>query len=323
MSPGSFEERRAAEWVELDRLITSVEAKRPEPGVADLPRRFREACADLALARHRMYSGQVIDRLNTLVIRGYKLLYRSRRAGMETVVKFLMVAFPRAVRAEWRLFWLCNAMFWVPFFGMMASAWLDIDWIRATLGPEGMQSMEAMYGGDQQDQVSHFRSVYGSNFMMFTHYIQNNVGIDFQIFAGGIVACLGTIFFLVYNGIHLGAATGYVHYACNPESFWTFVAGHSSYELLGMVVAGMAGMRIGLGVLKPGRYPRGRAIAEAAKRALPLIAGAGLMTAFAAVVEGFWSARAFPAEVKYAVGIAGWVLHLVYFMAMGRGTRAA
>jgi uncharacterized membrane protein SpoIIM required for sporulation len=90
-----------------------------------------------------------------------------------------------------------------------------------------------------------------------------------------------------------------------------------------MVVAGMAGMRIGLGVLKPGRYPRGRAIAEAAKRALPLIAGAGLMTAFAAVVEGFWSAQAFPAEVKYGVGIAGWVLHAVYFMAMGRGTRAA
>jgi uncharacterized membrane protein SpoIIM required for sporulation len=309
MSPGSFEERRAAEWVELDRLITSVEAKRPEPGVADLPRRFREACADLALARHRMYSGQVIERLNTLVIRGYKLLYRSRRAGMESVVKFLMIGFPRAVRAEWRLFWLCNAMFWVPFFGMMASAWFDIDWIRATLGPEGMQSMEAMYGGDQEQQISHVRSAYGSNFMMFTHYIQNNVGIDFQIFAGGIVACLGTIFFLVFNGIQIGAATGYVHYACNPESFWTFVAGHSSYELLG--------------VLKPGRYPRGRAIAEAAKRALPLIAGAGLMTAFAAVVEGFWSARAFPADVKYAVGIAGWVLHVVYFMAMGRGTRAA
>ncbi len=161
MSPGSFEERRAAEWVELDRLITSVEAKRPEPGVADLPRRFREACADLALARHRMYSGQVIDRLNTLVIRGYKLLYRSRRAGMETVVKFLMIGFPQAVREEWRLFWLCNAMFWVPFFGMMASAWLDIDWIRATLGPEGMQDMEAMYGGDQEQQVSHMRSAYG------------------------------------------------------------------------------------------------------------------------------------------------------------------
>jgi uncharacterized membrane protein SpoIIM required for sporulation len=322
MSPGSFEERRAADWVELDRQITAVEKGKPEAGVDELPRRFREACADLALARHRMYPAQLIERLNTLVIRGYKLLYRSRKRGWEAALRFAVAGFPQAVRAEWRLFWLCNALFWVPFFVMMFSAKWDIDWIRAALGAEGMASMEQMYGGQEQ-QISHLRSEYGSNFMMFAFYIQNNVGIDFQIFAGGIVACLGTIFFLIYNGIHIGAAAGYVDYACNPESFWSFVAGHSSYELLGMVVAGMAGMRLGMGVLKPGRLPRGRAMAEAAKRALPLIYGAGVMTAMAAVVEGFWSAEPINVQVKYAVGIAGWVLHLVYFLFVGRGARAA
>jgi uncharacterized membrane protein SpoIIM required for sporulation len=322
MSPGSFEERRAADWVELDRQITAVEKGKPEPGVEELPRRFREACSDLALARHRMYPGQLIDRLNTLVIRGYKLLYRSRKRGWEAALRFAVAGFPQAVRAEWRLFWLCNALFWLPFFVMMFSANWDIDWIRAALGPEGMANMEQMYGGQEQ-QISHLRSEYGSNFMMFAFYIQNNVGIDFQIFAGGIVACLGTIFFLIYNGIHIGAAAGYVGYACNPESFWSFVAGHSSYELLGMVVAGMAGMRLGMGVLKPGRLPRGRAMAEAAKKALPLIYGAGVMTALAAVVEGFWSAEPINVQVKYAVGIAGWILHVLYFLLMGRGTRAA
>ena len=322
MSPGSFEEHRAADWLELDRQITAVEKGRPEPGVDELPKRFREACSDLALARHRMYPGQLIDRLNTLVIRGYKLLYRSRKRGWEAALRFAVAGFPQAVRAEWRLFWLCSALFWIPFFAMMLSAKWDIDWIRAALGPEGMAGMEQMYGG-QEEQISHLRSEYGSNFMMFAFYIRNNVGIDFQIFAGGIVACLGTIFFLVYNGIHIGAAAGYVGYACNPESFWSFVAGHSSYELLGMVVAGMAGMRLGLGVLKPGRLPRGRAMAEAAKKALPLVYGAGVMTALAAVVEGFWSAEAINVQVKYGVGIAGWVLHVAYFLLMGRGGRAA
>jgi uncharacterized membrane protein SpoIIM required for sporulation len=322
MSPGSFEERRAADWLELDRQITAVEKGRPEAGVDQLPKHFREACSDLALARHRMYPGQLIDRLNTLVIRGYKLLYRSRKRGWEAAFRFAVAGFPRAVRAEWRLFWLCSALFWIPFFAMMFSAKWDIDWIRAALGPQGMANMEQMYGG-QEEQISHLRSEYGSNFMMFAFYIQNNGGIDFQIFAGGIVACLGTIFFLVYNGIHIGAAAGYVGYACNPESFWSFVAGHSSYELLGMVVAGMAGMRLGMGVLKPGRLPRGRAMAEAAKRALPLVYGAGVMTAMAAVVEGFWSAEPIDVQVKYGVGIAGWVLHVAYFLLMGRGTRAA
>ena len=88
-------------------------------------------------------------------------------------------------------------------------------------------------------------------------------------------------------------------------------------------VAGMAGMRLGLGVLKPGRLPRGRAMAEAAKKALPLVYGAGVMTALAAVVEGFWSAEAINVQVKYGVGIAGWVLHVAYFLLMGRGGRAA
>jgi hypothetical protein len=40
-------------------------------------------------------------------------------------------------------------------------------------------------------------------------------------------------------------------------------------------------------------------------------------------VEGFWSAQSIESEVKYAVGIAGWVLHAVYFLTLGRGARAA
>lgn len=322
MSPGSFEERRGSEWVELDRLITSMEKGKPVVGVDELPRRFREVCADLALARHRMYSTQLIERLNSLVSRGYNILYRNRRSGWAAVIKFLALDFPRAVRAEWRLFWLCSAMFWLPFFALLASAWWDVDWIRSALGPQEMMGMEEMYGG-QEEQISHLRAEHGSNFKMFGFYIMNNVGIDFRIFAGGIVACLGTIFFLVYNGIHIGAAAGYVHYACNPQSFWTFVAGHSSFELLGMIVVGMAGMRLGLGVLKPGRLPRGRAIAEAGKQALPLLYGGAGMTALAAVVEGFWSAEANPPELKYGVGIAFWVLHVVYFLWAGRRRHAA
>jgi uncharacterized membrane protein SpoIIM required for sporulation len=322
MNSGNFQERRKQAWDELDQMIESVEKRRPVPGVEHLPKKFREACSDLALANHRMYGGGVVTRLNELVIRGYKLLYRSRRKGSESFVRFVGVTFPAAVRKEWRLFWLCSAMFWVPFFGMMWMAQVNVDWVQSILGPQGMANMEQMYGGEEE-QLSHLRSEYGSNFMMFCHYIQNNVSIDFRIFAGGMVAGLGTIFFTVYNGLAIGAAAGYVNYACNPESFWTFVAGHSSFELLGMVVAAMAGMRLGMGVLKPGRMSRGKAIAASAKQSLPLIFGAAGMTALAAVVEGFWSAQPFPPMVKYGFGAAMWLLHILYFTLLGRGAREA
>lgn len=317
MTSGDFEHKNAARWAEYESLVTLLEKGKAGAEAEKLPQLFRELSLDLSLAESRMYGARVTERLNELVIRGYELIYRTRRGSWESVLFFVTAKFPQAVRKEWRLFWLCNAVFWLPFFAMMLSANHDIRWIQAVLGADGMTSMEQMYGG-REEQLSHIRSEYGSNFMMFCFYIYNNVAIDFRIFAGGMAAGIGTLFFLLFNGIHIGASAGYVNHACNPESFWSFVAGHSSFELLGMVVSGMAGMRLGLAILRPGRLPRVRALVEASKEAMPLIYGAALMTAMAAVVEGFWSAQGIPSAWKYTVGIIGWVLHIAYFSLAGR-----
>ncbi len=317
MTSGDFEHNNMARWAEYESLVALMEKGKAGPDAEKLPRLFRELSLDLSLAESRMYGAHVTERLNELVIRGYELIYQTRRGSWENVVTFVAVTFPQTVRKEWRLFWLCNAVFWLPFFALLLSAEHDIRWIQAVLGADGMASMEQMYGGKEQ-QLSHLRSEYGSNFMMFCFYIYNNVAIDFRIFAGGMAAGVGTLFFLLFNGLHIGAAAGYADHACNPESFWSFVAGHSSFELLGMVVSGMAGMRLGLAILRPGRLPRVRALVEASKQALPLIYGAAIMTTLAAVVEGFWSAQAIPSSLKYSVGIIGWILHIAYFTLAGR-----
>ena len=317
MTSGDFEHQNQHRWEGYERLLDSLEKRRTDPAAGQLPRRFRELCVDLSLAESRMYGTRICERLNALVIRGYEMIYRTRRSGWRHAVSFVAGELPQTLRREWRLFWLCNLVFWLPFFAMMFSSLYDIRWIQAVLGASGMAAMEQMYGGQEQ-QIEHLRSAYGSNFMMFCFYIYHNVAIDFRIFAGGMAAGLGTLFFLAFNGLHLGAAAGYVNHACNPESFWSFVAGHSAFELLGMVVSGMAGMRLGLAVLRPGRLPRVRALAEASKQALPLIYGAALLTTLAAVIEGFWSAQRFPAGAKYAFGIGGWILLAGYFLLAGR-----
>ncbi len=317
MTSGDFEHKNQQRWQEYERLVMRLEKGEKIAEAGQMPRRFRELCMDLSLAQSRMYGNRITERLNELVIRGYEIIHRTRRSGWERVAAFVMVEFPSAVRREWRLFWLCNLVFWLPFFAMLLTPEHDIRWIQAVMGADGMVKMEEMYGGKEQ-QLSHLRSEYGSNFMMFCFYIYNNVAIDFRIFAGGMAAGLGTLFFLCFNGLHIGAAAGYVNHACDPESFWSFVAGHSSFELLGMVVSGMAGMRLGLAILRPGRLPRVRALAEASKQALPLIYGAALLTTMAAVIEGFWSAQPIPSEIKYAFGISGWLLLTAYFLFAGR-----
>jgi len=318
MTPGDFEHRNAARWAEYEALLDAAGKRGArDPRLVELPRRFREMCLDLSIAEARMYGTRITERLNALVIRGYGLLYRKQRGGWDRFAHLITTGFPRAVRRDLKLFWLCSAAFWLPFFAMMLSEAYDMRWIQSVLGAEGMANMESMYGGQEQ-QVAHLRSEYGSNFMMFCFYIWNNVSIDFRIFAGGILGGLGTLFFLLFNGVYIGAAAGYANHACDPSSFWSFVSGHSSYELIGMVIAGMAGMKIGLAMLKPGRLPRPRALVAAARDALPLLYGAALLTTLAAVVEGFWSAQPVDPMVKFVVGIAGWIGHAAYFTLAGR-----
>jgi len=322
MRAKEFEKRNQRRWQEFEEALTSIEKKSGEVDAARLPAMFRSVCTDLALARHRMYGIPISEGLNAKVIRGHKLIYRRAGGSWARLFRLVFVDFPVAFRAEWRLLIVAALSFILPLAGVAAAGfyWPDFSWVEAVLGAHMMENLDKMYGS-ADDQIANLREEYGSNFMMFCFYIWNNIGIDFRIFAGGILACLGTLFFLIYNGVFFGAVIAYIHVACSTEAFYSFVAGHSSFELIAMVIAGMAGLRIGLGILNRGRKTLGRSLLDAGKKALPLIYGAALMTLVAAAIEGFWSARALPPAVKYVTGIALWLLVIAYLVLSGRGRR--
>ena len=155
MTVGDFEAKNAQRWEEYERLVEALEKGKPNQHADQLPRRFRELCVDLSLAQCRMYGGRLTERLNALVIRGYEIIYRTRRGTWQGVIAFFTTEFPRAVRADWKLFWLCSAMFWLPFFAMMFSVHHDPTWVQAALGAEGMASMDLMYGAGEEQQIAH------------------------------------------------------------------------------------------------------------------------------------------------------------------------
>ncbi|MCH1510329.1 MAG: stage II sporulation protein M [Akkermansiaceae bacterium] len=317
MNRQEFEQKNSAEWQAFEVELKSVDKNEDLSSAASIPSKFRKICYDLSLAQYRMFGARICDRLNSLAIQGYRSIHRSKGAFGEGFLIFFLRTFPQAFRRDWKLFVVSSFIFWVPFFLMWWSAHREIAWIQSLLGPESMNSLEGMYGKNA-NTVEHLRQEHGSNFEMFAHYIQNNVGIDFQLYGGGILFGLGTIFYLFFNGLHIGATVGYINYAGDPEKLWRFVAGHSSFELLGMIVVGMAGLKLGFSLLAPGNYPRGKALARAGRCSLPLLLGGASMTTFAAVIEGFWSAQPITASTKYFAGIIFWVLHLLYFTVVGR-----
>ncbi len=317
MNRQQFETKKSQSWLEFDTRIQAAAKRKPIEDGATVPSRFRKICYDLSLAQYRMFGPRLCDRLNSLAIQGYRTIHRKKGVFGEGVLKFVLFTFPQTFRREWKLFLVASAVFWIPFFLMWWSAGHDIAWIQAILGADGMAGLEAMYGKGS-DPVEHERQKHGSNFQMFAHYIQNNVGIDFKLFAGGLIFGVGALFILIMNGLAIGATFGYVGYAGDPEKLWRFVAGHSSFELLGMIVVGMAGLKMGFALLAPGQLTRAEALTKAGRDGLPLLIGGSGMTALAAVVEGFWSAQRIDANIKYFVGIAFWLLHILYFTFTGR-----
>ncbi len=320
MKQRRFENCHAEEWhafaARLDRL-----ERRPQPGapgplaVAELPAAYRRLCQHLAIARSRCYSDSLQARLNQLALRAHQQFYRPHPRRWQAVLDFLTADFPRRVRADARLFWLCAALLVLPLLGMALAVYRAPELIYSLLSPESVADLETLYAPDRAapDRAA------STDLAMFGYYIRNNIGIGFRTFAGGILLGVGAAFMLVLNGVFIGAISGYLTARGLTETFYAFVAGHGPFELTGIVLAGVAGLKLGWAVVAPGRLDRADALRRAAADGVRLIVGVAALLVLAAFVEAFWSSnRAIPTTIKYAAGTAGWVLVALYLSRAGR-----
>jgi uncharacterized membrane protein SpoIIM required for sporulation len=316
MKQTPFELAHAREWEEFEAFLEQKKSFDP----AEMPLRFRRVCQSLALAAERRYSTDLVDRLNRLALRGHHALYANRRRESQQVLDFMLAGFPRLVRQEWRLVAAASLLFLGPLVGLIALLQYFPDFVHYLLSPAQIASFHEMY--DPGNRRVGMRES-DTSMMMFGYYIWNNVRIGFQTFAGGMLAGVGSAWFLGANGVILGAVAGYLTQVGYDEPFWSFAAGHSSFELLAIVLAGAAGFKLGLAIIAPGNSTRKAALMAAARPAVRIMYGAAVMFFAAAFVEAFWSPiTEVPFSLKIGVGVAGWVAFLAYFAFAGRGRAA-
>lgn len=317
MSQDAFERQHEKTWAELDQIMEAMERPGLPGEVSRFPELYRALTAQLALAGHRAYSARLVERLNGLALRGYRLLYPgAQRTGLDARA-FVGGGYARMVRAEpWLLLWSVFLFFGV---GALSGWWVwrEPDAVYAILGADMVEQMESMYDPGSEHHLRQ-RDV-DSDVLMFGYYIRNNVGISFRTFAGGLPFGLGSIFFLAYNGLVIGAVASHLTKIGFGHTFWPFVIGHGAFELTAIVLSGQAGLKLGRSLLRPGRRTRIAALAHEARQCLGLVYGFAGMLFIAAFLEAFWSsATLVPSEVKYGVGAALWLLVIGYFTFAGR-----
>ncbi len=329
MRQAAFEQQHQRDWSRFAAWLDQHERRRGGAVAAphadrlpdaEVPRTYRRICQQLALARDRQYSPELVDRLNRLALRGHHLLYGARSGRASRALDFVAEGFPRLVRAEAPLVAAAAALFFGPLAALAAALQWFPDFVHYLLAPEALARFQEMYdpGNERLGQRAA-----DDNVMMFGYYIWNNVKIGFQTFATGLAFGLGSIFYLVTNGVLIGAVAGYLTQAGFAEPFWSFVAGHSALELVAIVISGAAGLRLGAALVAPRQRSRTAALAAAARPAVRLMYGAAAMFVLAAFVEAFWSPlTSFPPATKYAVGLVLWAVVLGY-LALGGRARGA
>ncbi len=335
MRQDSFCTLHAAQWARFEQLLalTTRKKRHRADGIVDgsevtradlvtLPAEYRDITHQLSIARSRGYSLGLISRLESLALRGHQVLYQRRHPFFESLLAFLAHGFPTQFRDAWRVVAVSAGLFFgsIVFAAGLVSIYPDT--VLTLIEPNALRQIEDMYD-PARSKLGRPRDA-GDDIAMFGFYIRNNTGIGFQTFAGGIVAGLGTLFFLLFNGLHIGAIGGHLTMQGFAAPFWSFVAGHSALELTAIVISGAAGLRLGWPLLSPGSRTRARALVEGARSAVGLVYGAAGLFLLAAFVEAFWSSSAsLAAELKYAVGGLLWVLLWSYLLLAGRGSNGA
>ncbi|HET8729830.1 MAG TPA: stage II sporulation protein M [Moraxellaceae bacterium] len=314
MSPQEFIRRHEADWVALERAIVADAST--EEALA-LPMLYRRACQQLAIARSRHYPPALVDRLNLLVVQAHHRLYETRQPMTGLVVRFLLRDFPELVRRHAGLFWLSALCFYGAFGAIAVAIWWHPSLVYSVMDASQVREFEQMY--DPARRVIGYSRDDTSDFLMFGYYVQHNIGIGFQTFAGGMIAGVGSLLILFFNGISIGAVAGHLTRIGYTETFWSFVCGHGAFELTAIVLSGMAGLMLGRALIAPGNLRRADALRREARPAVQIIYGASLFLLIAAFLEAFWSSStAIPPPVKYAVALLLWSGVIAYLLLAGR-----
>ena len=317
--------RQKPQWQEYERLL--AEAKREgldrlgEARVSRFAAMYREVAADLARARTYGASPELLFALERAVGAGHNLLYRPPTRPWTRVFAWIGGGFPALVRKRWKPIAAASVLFYLPavlcFAAVRANPALAREMMPAEMIARAEEARSKEAAGEGYVEMPEVLMP-----AMATHIISNNVQVTFMAFAGGILAGLGTVLILVFNGIHIGGAFGLFDSYGAGLHLWTFAAPHGAIELTAICIAGGAGLWMGSGMILPGRMTRREATVVRGREAVSLIGGTAVMLLVAGMIEGFISPSSLPREVKFTLAAIFAAVLVAWLLLAGRSEGA-
>jgi uncharacterized membrane protein SpoIIM required for sporulation len=304
-------------WDRLDALCRAAErgaGRLRADEVDELVRLYQRASSHLSYARTYFGDPMLTARLTASVGRANAIVYGTRRRSLRSVGRFFTTTFPAAVWGARRFVAVSALLFFVP--AVVIGVWLA----RSPKAIDAVGSAALRQTYITHDFAAYYRSQPSAQFAAKVQ--TNNITVAFVAFAGGITACVLTIFALAQNGASVGMAAGLFANAHKLPVFFGLVLPHGLLELTSVVIAGAAGLRLGWALIDPGDRTRAAALAEEGRRSVVIVAGLILTFLVAGTIEGFVTGSALSTPVRVGIGALAEAAFVVYVVALGRAAEA-
>ncbi|UTW64510.1 stage II sporulation protein M [bacterium SCSIO 12741] len=278
MKESHFVEQNKEKWNEFE---ADLKSKKKDP--EKIRKLFIEITDDLSFARTFYKSRLVNNYLNGVAQLLFQEIYKNETGPANQFKKFWTTELPLYLyqaRKELLISFLV-------FVGAMAigvfSAMHDPEFTTMIMGESYITMTEENIAKDDPMAVYKDERQLG----MFLGITMNNIKVAFMTFLSGILASIGTLAVIIYNGVMLGAFQYFfIERGLFWESFLT-IWQHGALEISSIVIAGAAGITLGKGLIFPGTYTRSISFRLSARRGLKILAGVVPLFIIAGFIEGF------------------------------------
>jgi len=278
MRETKFIAQNKEKWKEFERTLKST-YKNPDK----LKELFIQITDDLSFSRTFYPNRSVRVYLNGLAQQIFFTIYKSKKAQRSRLVHFWTDELPQLVHEGRRDFLLSFLVFVIAFLIGALSCANDPEFANVILGDSYVDmTVQNIESGDPM-------AVYKQKgeFGMTLGITGNNLYVAFLTFVTGAIFMLGTLVILVSNAIMVGAFQYFfVEQGLFWESFLTIWI-HGTLEISAIIIAGMAGLTMGRGLVFPGTLTRLQSFQQSARRGLKIMVGIVPIIMLAGFFEGY------------------------------------
>ncbi|MHC5202206.1 stage II sporulation protein M [Myroides sp. LJL119] len=297
----SFIKTNKEQWAAYEKVIYNN-----IPESADyLALMYIQIMNDLSYAQTFYPNSKVTQYLNNLAGQTYQKIYKTRRIEENRILYFFKTEVPLLIyKYKSYLFFTVILFLSIVAIGVL-SAYHDPEFVRLVLGNSYVNT--TLDNIEKGDPMAIYQS--GSNWGSFILITFNNLYVGLRFFLFGIFAGLGTLIFLLYNGIMLGS---FQYFFIAHNSFWESFKGiwlHGAMEITAMVIEAFTGFVLGASILFPKTYSRINSFKISFKDSFKIFIATTPFTIFAGLIEGYLT--------RYAKIMPNMVNYLIIFITLG------